>query len=354
MISIKNNSKIYILSPFHNTGGPKSLHQLANVLCIKGYETYMVYVKNNKILKNNNILYDFCNAKIANSIEDNEDNIVIAPETCTTFFFKYNNIKKVIWWLSLDYYLAINLCEATHSLIKRRGYNLFVFPLAMICLIIKHPNLLIHKKKLTKKDFINIYHLYNCNYVKDYLINSGAKNDNISYLCGPLERRFYKIEFDEIRPYKKDVVVYNPAKMNKNFFAKIMNEINANNMKVSFMAIENMSRDEVFNTLKSAKVYLDFGNFPGPERMPREAACLYCNIITSNMGSAKNDVDVAIPKKNKFNIKTKYSEKKVVELIEKFITNYDEYVFENDEYRNKIWNQIDKFEDNIGNLFVTK
>lgn len=352
MISIKKDSKIYILSPYHNTGGPKSLHQLANVLNSRGYNTFIVYTVKDKILKDRPVLYSFCEAKVSNYIENNKNNYLIVPETYTYFSSKYNDVTTIIWWLSLDFYFTINLIESATNIIKQRGYNLFLYPLIIIGLIIKESNYLVHKKKLSNKDYERIYHLYNCKYVKNYLLSKGALESNISYLCGPLESKFYKINYDEVKDSKKNIVVYNPAKMNLKFFNRIKKITNSNQQEISFLAIENMSRIEVFNALKSAKVYLDFGNFPGPERMPREAVCLYCNIITSTMGSAGNDEDVLIPRKYKFDIIEKSSAKDISRLIIEFVHNYENYISNFDEYREKVWNQIDDFQSDIEEIFI--
>jgi hypothetical protein len=42
-------------------------------------------------------------------------------------------------------------------------------------------------------------------------------------------------------------------------------------------------------------VYIDFGNHPGRDRIPREAAAMGCVVITNRRGSAENDVDIPIP-----------------------------------------------------------
>ena len=123
------------------------------------------------------------------------------------------------------------------------------------------------------------------------------------------------------------------------------------NSNIEFVAIQNMTREQVYDTLKSAKVYIDFGYFPGPERMPREAVALYCNIITSTEGSAENDVDVPVPKEFKFNTRDKKNISLVADLINKMIVNYYDYVKCGDAYRQKVWNQIDSFSDQINKIF---
>jgi hypothetical protein len=114
-----------------------------------------------------------------------------------------------------------------------------------------------------------------------------------------------------------------------------------------------MSRKQVFDTLRGAKLYIDFGTFPGPERMPREAVSLYCNIITSKKGSAANNVDVPIPRENKFDL-TDENVPKVGQLMLQMIENYEDYVSQGDQYREKVYDQIESFDQRIANIFDIK
>jgi hypothetical protein len=80
---------------------------------------------------------------------------------------------------------------------------------------------------------------------------------------------------------------------------------------IKFIPIRNMMREDVINLLKEAKVYIDFGHFPGPERIPIEAAVLgYC-VITGKRGYAGFYEDVSIP-----------NEYKLEDREEKYSKNY--------------------------------
>ena len=99
----KNNSIIYIACPANlATGGPYLLHQLANKLIQMGYNAKMFYTY---VTINKNPVHEFYeDMKIPYSIEieNNSANLLIMPEILTNFIFKYDTIKKVIWWLSVD------------------------------------------------------------------------------------------------------------------------------------------------------------------------------------------------------------------------------------------------------------
>lgn len=351
MIKLSKNSKVYIVSPYHNTGGPKSLHQLANNLIERGIDVYMVYCRNGVFTGEKKVLFPFCKAKLTDYICDINENILIVPEYQSEVLEHYDKITKCIWWLSLDFYLASSLKGAVQNAVEKKGFPKFMQPIMLLKFIINDPKCLKNLKRLNEKEFQNIYHIYNCEYEKEYLVEHNVPESKMAYLCGPLEKQYYKIDYEEIRKEKQNIVVYNPAKMDMEFLKKVKDKLYVLNKNIKFVAIEKMNREQVYQTLKTAKVYVDFGFFPGPERMPREAVALYCNIITSTKGSAGNDIDVAIPKKFKFNIKKKESVQEVAEMIDKMITSYEDYIKYGQTYREKVWNQIQDFSNTISSIF---
>lgn len=354
MFKVEENTKIYIVAPYHNTGGPKSLHQLADSLVDNGIDTYMVYYWNGNFTGEKTILFPFCKAKVVSNIEDNEKNLLIVSESQVDIFKEYHKIRKCIWWLSLDFYLTSTVWGAAKKAIKQKRLSRVLQPLMLVKFILNDSENLKKFKDPLQKEIRNIYHMYNCEYVKNYLEKHGVIEDRMRYLCGPLEDKYYKIELDEVKKYKENLVAYNPAKMDMYFLRKVQEELNKYEINIKFIAIKNMNRQQVFATLRKAKVYIDFGFFPGPERMPREAVALYCNIITSTDGSAANDIDVEIPRKFKFNIKNKKSVKTVAKLMDEMINNYQDYICYGDNYRRKVWKQIENFQGTIKEIFEVK
>lgn len=351
MIKIDNKTKVYVISPYHNTGGPKSLHQLANILVKRGLETYVIYYHNGKFTGEKDILYSFCKARVAQSIVDEESSIIIVPEIYHDLLSNYSHAKKIIWWLSLDFYLSTSLWGAVKRSTYRKKLPILFAPLMLIKYIINDSTCLKNHTRLKMSKLKEYFHMYNCEYEKEFLKKNGVPENRLSYLCGPLEEKFYMLRFHDIELYKRDIVAYNPAKMDMDFFEKVKSKVLSINNSIKFVAIQNMTREQVYDTLRSAKVYIDFGYFPGPERMPREAVALYCNIITSTEGSAGNDVDVLVPREFKFNTRDKRNVNLVTNLINKMIVNYYDYVKFGDIYRQKVWSQIDSFSDQINKIF---
>ena len=175
-------------------------------------------------------------------------------------------------------------------------------------------------------DFLNKYLKREIFYLSEY-INESYLNININYND------------------KKNIVVYNPKKGYK-FTLKIIKKMK----NITFIPIINMNRNEVINLLKTAKVYIDFGNHPGKDRLPREAASLYCCIITGTRGSAGNDKDVPIPNKYKFEDKKK-NIKYIINTIYNCINNYNYNINDFEFYRNYVRNEKYIFEQSIDSIF---
>ena len=93
--------KVYIVSPTKTaTGGTELLHQLSDKLIDCGVDVYMYYTDT---YKGSNVEKCFNHYKInrCDSIDDCSDNLIIVPETLIGLLYKFRNIKKAVWWLSV-------------------------------------------------------------------------------------------------------------------------------------------------------------------------------------------------------------------------------------------------------------
>ena len=353
MIKVNSKNKVYILCTYEKTGGPRSLHQLGFYLQDRGVDVNLFYCNQRKHLKYDRVLYDDFDLKQTDEIEDNLESIIIIPETLTNWRHKFSKAKVLIWWLSLDYYRVNELSWAASWGRKRfqMGKSMYVFFYIwyMLKRIMNHNAS--KKYMLSKEEFKDSYHLYNCEYINNYLKKMSVPCEFSHYLCGPIEEFFETVIYEDVRKRKENIVVYNPAKVNKNYMNKIVKKINEKGSKISVIPVKNMTRIEVINILGKAKVYADLGYFPGPERMPRESACLFCNLITSTLGSAgDNERDIPIPLKFEFNVTREnvaLISTKIIELVD----DYENYVKEYDEYRIKVKKQIASFENDINEIF---
>ena len=293
MIKLNSDSIIYIDSPSNiYTGGPLALHQLAYKLKIKGFNVLMFY-NNTKEIHPNFLTY---NIPFVTKIEDRKNNVIIVPETNTNEIYKYNNIRKCIWWLSIDNFYSIRKIERLKILlgIKRR-YSF-------------------EKKML-------IYHLTQSFYAFNFLTKKKKiESDKIKMLSDYLLPIFLK---NEIKTERKDIILYNPKK-GLRFTKKIINY----NIQYEWVPLINLSAFEVKNLLNTAKLYIDFGNHPGRDRFPREAAICGCCVITNKKGSAFYYEDVPILDEFKFYENKIYIpeiSKKIHQIMSDYKTNYDKF-----------------------------
>lgn len=343
---LKHISKIYIFSLYIKTGGPRSLHQLGSILKNNGYDVYMLYQDN---INATVPLFSEYNIPIANKVDDSIDNILILPEVLIGEAKNYKNIKIVIWWLSLYYFKRMDLKWHADILLKKSGLPHIALPLVYLGLLLQNSMLLNANKTYfeLESSLRNYFHLYNCEYEKEYLLSIGIKEERMRYLCGPLSNEYIKINRDYCIKRKRNIVAINPSKVNKYILRKFIKSFSN---EVEIVLIKNMSPEQVKKTLLEAKVYVDLGYFPGPERIPREAVILYCNILTSKIGAAKNKIDVPIFDQYKTIIKAT-NIKKISMKAEEMIKKYDKQIDDFDQYREKVLNQINRFENDVISVF---
>ena len=183
-------------------------------------------------------------------------------------------------------------------------------------------------------------HLYQSEYAHQFLLKQGVTRlfrlsdyVNDSYLCG--------LEIE-----KENIVLYNPKK-GYHFTKKII-EASAG---LNWMPIENMTTEQVKGLLSKSKVYIDFGNHPGKDRFPREAAISGCCVITGRSGSAAYYEDIPIPDRYKFDQSVKHIFQ-IISQIQSCLDNYEEEICNFMEYRNMIIQEHEIFIMDVKKLFA--
>ncbi|SKA87538.1 hypothetical protein SAMN05428976_11014 [Clostridium sp. USBA 49] len=324
MIEIYNNSKIFVACPAkQTTGGPELLHQLVYKLNKLGYNAYVFYYGD---FKGDPVPDEYKKYKTlyVSKIEDLKENLLIVPETNTGLLFKYKNIRKSIWWLSVDNYF-----ESIKNM--KIGFKN------------KIKLLLGLNKYFDLDNSNNIYHLAQSEYALNFLKNKNLTN--IYYLSDFLNKDFLDKNVNLNISEKENIVAYNPKKGFE--FTKMLIE---NGPDIRWEPIVNMKRDEVINLLRKSKVYIDFGNHPGKDRIPREAAICGCCVITGKKGSARFYNDVPIDDSFKFEDSPSNLEKIIYKIKECF-SNYQEETRKFDKYREIIKKSESEFEKDIIKIF---
>ena len=145
---------------------------------------------------------------------------------------------------------------------------------------------------------------------------------------------------------KKNQILYNPKK-GIEFTQKIMGSSD----NLNWIPIENMTTEEVRDLLSESKVYIDFGNHPGKDRFPREAAISGCCIITGKLGSANYFEDIPIPDEYKFESKDENISKilsKIKECLEEYEKKQEDFLG----YKKFIEKEYSVFRDDVRELFI--
>ncbi|HED05972.1 MAG TPA: hypothetical protein ENI61_04745 [Ignavibacteria bacterium] len=349
-MDIYKDTKIYVLLPAGvNTAGPEFLHQLSFYLRnYLNYNTYLYCIPIDHITPIPQQYAKYHNL-IAKEIEDEEKNIIISPEIFPLLknMHCYTKIRKIIWWLSIDnYFLHKFLEECKIYTNVLRGINktyklLFGRHLIEIADLARgrYFNL-----KLSEEVLLNgaNYNICSAKHVERTLNNYKLKN--VTYISELLNEEYLNISWDP--SLKENVIAYNPTK-GISFTTKIRK--NTRNLK--FVAIKNMTREEVINLLKIAKVYIDFGNHPGRDRLPREAAVLGCCVITSKRGGAELFEDLSIKDEYKFN-DNENNISQIILTIKECINNYEEKIKDFYLYSTNIKEEPKKFLYGLKEFFV--
>lgn len=328
--------KIVVFCPANTaTGGPEVLHQLCYCLRDLGYNSFMCYYGYNKNEYKTPVCDCYSHYENPYTVQyiDSTENVCIVPETHTKAFFKIKKGVKILWWLSVDNYT--NRVNATHG-------HIFKNNLAKIILRkVKHLERRVYDVK--KKDIS--FHLVQCEYAKKYCQSLKIPEKKILYLSDYLNDSYLLNAQNNITCKKENRVLFNPKKGYE--FTKLLIETASD---IDWVPLINLSYDEVVKLMQHSKVYIDFGNHPGKDRLPREAAVNGCCIITGKRGSAAYQEDVDIPAEFKFeDRKERMSE--IIQKIRDVFASYDEIKMKFDGYRQKIYQEPRVFRKDIEHIF---
>lgn len=296
---------IYIAClPAFATGGTELLHQFGAELLKNGVEASMLYhhAKGDPVaprFKKYNVPYVL-------GIETvKPGDVLVAPEVLTDLLYEWKGIRKVVWWLSIDFFFR--------SRFSKR--NLF-------------RRLFLQKKFFNFND-TGVDHFVQSRYAFDFLSAKGIVPAGM--LSDYLGDDFIQAAISAANASeKKPVVLFNPKKG-----IKYTRKLIALLPGVEFRAIENMTPAEVANLMQTSALYIDFGNHPGKDRIPREAAISGACVIVGKQGSATNAWDVPVPDMFKFDLDDAGLRSAVVR-IQEIVEQPSKYQPMFDHYRNVI------------------
>ena len=333
MIYISKDAFVYLVCPpAYASGGPELIYQLARKLADYGVHTRMYYLpKHENPVHPNYIAYG---TTAADKIDDDPKNLVIIPEALVPAFNEnetLGQIRKCIWWLSVDNFFL----ELYHQAAARR--------LARIPLL---RDLRIYEQRFFAAQVHERHYRFHLAQSAYALALLRKENIHAGYLSDFLGPTFFQRATELQTVKKENIVLYNPAKGYR-FTKKIMEAA----PDLTWIPIQNMSPAEVADLLAKAKVYIDFGNHPGKDRFPREAALTNCCIITGLRGSAYYQEDLNIPREYKIS-DARYNISRIVRLLRSCLQDYDTRTKDFESYRELIRNEEQQFDRDLRTVFV--
>lgn len=248
-------------------------------------------------------------AAYGNTVNNRVDtgDILLFPEIWASYTTKpmYSNYRKVVYWEGVNAYFPHTMKdlwgkfgEGTLHISQSEYSNRFL------------------ADTLGIKDFIEV-----TDYINDDFLN-----------C-------------DITGKREKIVLYNPTK-GMEFTEKVI----ALAPDITFKPITGMKRQQILDLMRKSMVWIDFGSFPGKDRLPREAgACGMC-LITSMSGTARYHKDLAIPSSYKFNDVNYADIGAIIGKIRDIFDNFEERQQEFEEYRETIKLEKARFQNGIRQL----
>jgi hypothetical protein len=328
------------------TGGPECLHQFVGMAHRLNFPVFIAYYTGYvEILHEeyfNERYSKHVSATLIRKIQVNaidSGDYLIFPEVEIPYLKPYRNYKIAIWWLSID-----NAIGPVRLALSKRWLYRFLSG----CL-----------SQLLKLGVIHNYQRLQLLYP---IISTQLGLQGYDHFCqsfyayqffnGILPRKTLLGDFTDLpldclkesKPSKENQVLYNPKKG-----YEIMEWFIHQFPEISWIPIQNMTKEEVTALMLRSKVYVDFGNHPGKDRIPREATLCGCIVITNREGSAAFFEDVGIAENYKFlNPLSEYTE--ILALIHDIFINYPNHRNQQWSYYETVQNEFDAFQEQVSRI----
>lgn len=231
-------------------------------------------------------------------MEPDFDGVIIVPEIWANMVMEFTQCTRMVYWLGIDAYAGWTQES--------------------------------HRGDFLKDD--RIIHIAQSQYAVDFLRSIGVKH---IIKCVDVVNMDFYADYEE--PVRNNVVLYNPAKATP-FMYKVMETCN----DISWQPIAGMTRAQVIDAMRHCKLYVDFGEFPGRERIPREAVLSGCCLITSKIGSAGYEEDFM----HWYKFESKESHLWAIKRkIHDVLDNYEECRHDFDLFRLSLRNDIERMKE---------
>lgn len=271
--------KFVILAPLNvRTGGPEACFQLSDMMIRSGFDTQMwlinhpadipvfkgllkqgaVLAKSSlKVEENKNTVVEYSHylVKAFDGHLSQEETVIIIPESYVWMLPLLAGLRVLVWWLSVD-----NAFEA----LSKINSNLLRAPL------VRHA----------------VQSAYARQFVRALGLQAGPLSDYTVVDASPTFGL-------EARPMR--AAINTGVKVNPQDLEQVIRGLRRQCPEVDIVPIVNLRRQQVYAAFSTSRLYIDLGNFPGKDRMAREALLLGANIMIHHAGAGAHAEDFALP-----------------------------------------------------------
>jgi hypothetical protein len=262
-VLLPRHDTVVILCPEAVTGGPEALHQLAHAINTLGGNARLAYFGQGSRVEygpttilcrhspNQAVAETYAAYHPIPLVEASlaEGTLIVVPEILPESLLTIQARNRAVWWLSVD-------------------------------------NAISHNPKLNDPGYANtlignsgLINFYQSDYARRFVERHGGAR-NAFPIFDYINPEYIRSGQAESASDRRQVGLF-PQKG-----GVLASRFMSANPQLSFAAIQNMTREQVRQTLLTCSVYIDFGHHPGKDRVPREAAVSGAIVFLHERGAA--------------------------------------------------------------------
>lgn len=330
----------YIICPANLvTGGPELLHQLASTLTRNGREARIVYYPYENPAETP-AAYIKYQVAVAQRSDVRPGDSIVLPEVYTNQANDFPENRVLLWWLSVDNFrLGLGSARVARFVpsFARSFARTMAVRLSFLRTIARWAG---SRGGISMLAGVQL-HLHQSEFARQYLEANGL--GPTAPLGDYINDDYLDLIANPPALPRENLVTFNPLKGAERT-ALIIALLKERGIDATPAPIRGYTRDEVRDLLSRAKLYIDFGNHPGKDRIPREAAAMGACVIVNRRGSAGNMIDVPLPDDYKVDDEVEGFAADAADKIQDVLTNFDLHARRFDAYRSRIATEHDEFD----------
>jgi hypothetical protein len=322
--------EVAILLPECITGGPEAIHQLSQAINSLGGAACLAYTggKSTATLVNDGQqiklicsldpdslplkIYEKYAPRTISEMPLGGNNLFIFPEIHAATARGLSGFRRAIWWLSVDNASLVD------PRLDYQNYRDYIFG---------DPTLM---------------HFYQSDYARDFLVKNRARQ--VYPLFDYTDELFLEPLGSPAAPRKRQIAFF-PRKG-----VELAAELRATAPNLPFVPIENMTKAQVRETLRTSALYIDFGHHPGKDRIPREAAASGAIVLLHDKGAGSLFADHPLDRDYLFTL-ADIRDGSLLARVNEILDNYDAHFARQRYYRHRIRLEKEEFLQQVKTFF---